>query len=214
MALFWFGRADPHDCCPTQRERVSISPQSHALPGQTCMSSKHYSQYPDFFLYQGVWSAFFLLLLILSALKLDRETCPQPPFKLRAGHRYCCCHFKGETIVRNHAWYFHKQNVKLPILRLGFYLDVKVNCKFAIIFHTPQNLRHLEMASGFITGTHTGTKHSKNKDWKRKKNWLQWLVSVRLFQIMLIDLLFRAVVMKCSPFLIVEIEFMYIFIFF
>jgi len=40
-------------------------------------------------------------------------------------------------------------NVKLPILRLGFYLDVKVNCKFAIIFHTPQNLRHLEIASGF-----------------------------------------------------------------
>jgi len=55
-------------------------------------------------------------------------------------------------------------NVKLPILRLGFYLDVKVKCKFAIIFHTPQNLRHLEIASGFITGTHTGTKHSKNKD--------------------------------------------------
>lgn len=60
-------------------------------------------------------------------------------------------------------------NVKLPILRLGFYLDVKVNCKFAIIFHTPQNLRHLEIASGFITGTHTGTKHSKIKTEKEKK---------------------------------------------
>lgn len=41
---------------------------------------------------------------------------------------------------------FPQTNVKLPILRLGFYLDVKVNCKFAIIFHTPQNLRHLEIA--------------------------------------------------------------------
>lgn len=27
----------PHDC-PIQRERVSVSPQSHALPRQTCMS--------------------------------------------------------------------------------------------------------------------------------------------------------------------------------
>lgn len=34
----------PYDCCPIQRERVSVSPQSHALPKQTCMSSKHYSQ--------------------------------------------------------------------------------------------------------------------------------------------------------------------------
>lgn len=97
-------------------------------------------------------------------------------------------------------------------MRLGFYLDVKVNCKFAIIFHTPQNLRHSEIASGFLTGSHTGTKHSKIKTEKEKK--LTAVTRVRLFQIMLIDLLFRAVVMKCSPFLIVEIEFMYIFIFF
>lgn len=94
--------------------------------------------------------------------------------------------------------------------KIGFYLDVTVNCKFAIIFHTPLNLRHLEIAGGFISGTHTGTKHSKNKDWKK----LTAVTRVRLLQIMLIDLLFRAVVMKCSPFLIVEIEFMYIFIFF
>lgn len=58
-------------------------------------------------------------------------------------------------------------NVVLPILRLGFYLDVKVKCKFAIIFHTPQNLKHLEIASCFNTGAETGTKHSKNKDRKK-----------------------------------------------
>lgn len=60
-------------------------------------------------------------------------------------------------------------NVTLPILRLEFYLDVKVNCKFAIIFHTPENLRHSEIARSLITGTHTGTKHSKIKTEKKRK---------------------------------------------
>jgi len=83
MVLFWFVRADPHGCCPIQRELVPVSPQSHAQLWQTCMSSEHYSWYRIFFyfiflfvfvfLYQGFWSAFSFCCSFLSTLELDRK---------------------------------------------------------------------------------------------------------------------------------------------
>lgn len=58
--------------------------------------------------------------------------------------------------------YFHKHKCKATYIEIGVYLDVMVNCKFAIIlcpteFDTFRN-------SDLKTGSHTGNKHSKNKD--------------------------------------------------
>lgn len=213
--IFWLGRANPLDCCPVQRERVFISPHScfawadmHVL--KTLVNNQIFWFF-FFFSISGILKCFLSSVAHFTSLEIGEKNLPTATWQIRG---------RPQVMLLSFEWRIHHMlgistntDVKLPILRLGFYLDVKVNCKFAIIFHSPW-IWDIEIASGFMTGTHTGTKHSKNKDWKTTKKWLQWLVSVRLFQIMLIDLLFRAVVMKCSPFLIVEIEFMYIFIFF
>lgn len=92
-----------------------------------------------------------------------KKILPTSTFQIKGRPRVMLLSFKKEnlSILRTHAWSFHKHKCKATYFEIGVYLDVKVNCKFAIMFHTPQNLRHLEMASGFNTGSHTGTKHSK-----------------------------------------------------
>lgn len=64
----------PHDCCPTQRERVSVNPQSHAF-SEDIHVLKHYTQQPFFFFYIRDFKVLSLFLfLILPTLKLDRQT--------------------------------------------------------------------------------------------------------------------------------------------
>lgn len=83
-------------------------------------------------------------------IKKEKKPCPQPPFKLRAGHRSCCCHLKGNPPYEFMFGIFHKHKCKATYIEIGVLSGCQgYTCKFAIIFHTPQNLRNLELAGGF-----------------------------------------------------------------
>ncbi len=66
----------PHDCCPNQRERVMVSPQSHALPRQTCMFSKHYSQQPDFVFISGILKCFLSSVAHFTSFQIGQKKKP------------------------------------------------------------------------------------------------------------------------------------------
>lgn len=85
------------------------------------------------------------------------------------------------------------------------YLNVRL---IAIVLYIYISLTIWKENSSSFAGVHI--KHSKIKKLRNTER----LLSVHLFQLFLNGIWFSAVFMKCSPFLIVEIEFMYIFIFF
>lgn len=65
----------PHDCCPTQRERVSVNPQSHAFSEDIqVLKTLHSTTIYIFFNIRDFKVLSLFLLLILPALKLDRKT--------------------------------------------------------------------------------------------------------------------------------------------
>lgn len=126
----------------------------NACPQNITVNYQIYCYYFFYFFISGILKCFLSSVAHLTALKLDikkeKKPCPQPPFKLRAGHRSCCCHLKGKPPYEFMLGIFHKHKCKATYIEIGVLSGCQgYTCKFAIIFHTPQNLRNLELAGGF-----------------------------------------------------------------
>lgn len=109
----------------------SVSPQSTCFAQADLHVLKTQS---IFFVISGIFKCFLSSVAHLPVFEI-KKSCLPLLFKSRAGHRSCCCHFKGETSYKIMlGCYFHEHKCKATYIESGVDLDVMVNCKFAIIF--------------------------------------------------------------------------------
>lgn len=91
------------------------------------MSSKHYSQLSEFFFFiSGILKCFLSSVAHFTSFEIRQKNKiknPTLPIATLSNEGQATGHavviFKGETIVRNHAWYFHKHKCKATYIEIG-----------------------------------------------------------------------------------------------